>query len=164
MRPADLRLIYEYGYDRNMKLLDQAEKLTEGQFSGEPPFGHDSVRKIFFHIANAEYGWRGGWMTGERPESLQLDDYPDLDSIRTLMGENNEKTLAFIDSLTESTLDEEFIGVPLWQTMTRLQPRHSTAARSRCSDSLRPLARDLDLSRFVFRAEDEGTVTGNREE
>ncbi len=70
MRPAELRLLYEYGYDRNIKLLDQAQELTDEQFSSEPPFGHDSVRQIFFHIASAERGWRGGWQTGERPERL----------------------------------------------------------------------------------------------
>jgi uncharacterized damage-inducible protein DinB len=75
MRPADLRLMYEYGHDRNVKLLDKAEQLSEEQFSGEPPFGHDSVREIFFHVADWERSWRGGWQTGERPVPLNPEDY-----------------------------------------------------------------------------------------
>lgn len=152
MRPAELRLLYEYGYDRNLKLLDQAEKLTEEQFSGNPPIGEHSIRQLFFHIAAAERGWRGGWMTGERPEPLDPDAYADTASIRTLLDQNNEETLAFIDSLSEEDLDGDFAEVPLWQTMTHVA-NHGTQHRAEIAMLLTNLGHspgDVDLVFFAF--------------
>jgi uncharacterized damage-inducible protein DinB len=152
MRPADLRLLYEYGYDRNVKLLDQAEKLTEEEFAGEPPFGHDSVRQVFIHLASAEHGWRGGWQTGERHNRLDPGDYPDIASIRALFDLNNAESLAFIDSLSEDDLDaDDFIGVPLWQTMTHVF-NHGTQHRSEIAMLLTHFGHspgNLDLSILV---------------
>ncbi|CAN5789722.1 DinB family protein [soil metagenome] len=151
MLPADLRLMYEYGHDRNTKLLDQAEKLTEEQLGGDPPFGHDNIRQIFFHIASAERSWRGGWQTGERPPRLDQADYPGLPSIRALIYQNNDDTLAYIDSLTEADLDRDFGGVPLWQTMTHVF-NHGTQHRSEIAMLLTHLGHspgDLDLVFFA---------------
>ena len=158
MRPADLRLMYEYGHDRNMKLLDKAEELTEEQVSGEPPFGHDSVREIFFHVANWERIWRSLWQTGEWPVSLNPEDYPNTDSLRVLMTENNEQTLAYIDRLTEEDLDGEFSprpglpAVPLWQQTTHVF-NHGTQHRGEIAMLLTHFGHspgDLDLALFVF--------------
>jgi uncharacterized damage-inducible protein DinB len=153
MRPADLRLMYEYGYDRNMKLLDTAEILSEEEFSGDPPVGEDSVRKLFFHIAGAERGWRMGWTTGERVPGLSLDDYPDVSSMRTFMEQNNTETLAYIDTLTEDALDATFHVMPLWQAMTHVF-NHGTQHRSEIAMLLTHFGHspgDLDL---VFFAEE----------
>ena len=160
MRPADLRLMYEYGYDRNIRLLDQAEKLTEEQFSGEPPFGHDSVREIFFHIGAAENGWRGAWQTGQRNAPLESDDYPDIASIRELFEMNNRETLAYLDSLTEDDLDADFTvvsnldlpAVPIWETIVHVF-NHGTQHRSEIAMLLTHFGHspgDLDLAYFVF--------------
>ena len=152
MRPADLRLLYEYGYDRNVKLLDQAENLSEEQFSGDPPVGDLSIRQLFFHIANAERGWRTGWATGERVPGLDMDDFPDLASVRGFIDQNNEETLAFIDSLSEEDLDRDFSGIPLWQTMTHVA-NHGTQHRSEIAMLLTHFGHspgDIDLAFFAF--------------
>lgn len=152
MRPADLRLLYEYAHDRNSKLLDKAENLNEEQFSGDPPFGHDSVKQLFFHIARAENGWRGAWITGERQAPIQPEDYPDLAAIRALLDKTSEETLAYIDGLTEDDLDGDFSGAPLWQTITHVF-NHGTQHRSEIAMLLTHFGHspgDLDLAYFVF--------------
>ena len=152
MRTADLRLLYEYGYDRNVKLLEQAQNLTEEQFSGDPPFGQDSVKQLFFHIARAENGWRSAWQTGERQPPVEIDDYPDRAAFRTLFDETSDVTLGYIDSLTDGDLDGDFNGVPLWQTMTHVF-NHGTQHRSEIAMLLTHFGYspgDLDLAFFVF--------------
>jgi len=144
--------MYEYGYDRNLKLLDQAEKLTAEQFSGDPPFGQDSVQSLFFHIAAAERSWRTGWQTGERPSPMNPDDYQEIASLRTLIDQNNEETLAFIDSLSEDDLNRNFADVPLWQTMTHVA-NHGTQHRSEIAMLLTHFGHspgDVDMVFFAF--------------
>jgi uncharacterized damage-inducible protein DinB len=153
MRPTDLRFLYEYGYDRNLKLLDQAEKLTEEQFSGPPPIGDTSVRQLFFHIANAERGWRVGWATRERTPGPSLDDYPDVASLRAFMDQNNEDTLAYIDTLSEEALDEDFFAMPLWQAMTHVA-NHGTQHRSEIAMLLTNFGHSPGDVDMVFYAEE----------
>ncbi len=152
MRSADLRLLYKYAHDRNMKLLEKTGELSDEQFAGDPPFGHDSVKQIFFHIARAENGWRSAWQTGERQPPIELADYPDLPAIRTLLDETSAETLAYIDSLSDDDLDGDFNGAPLWQTMTHVF-NHGTQHRSEIAMLLTHFGHspgDLDLAYFVF--------------
>jgi uncharacterized damage-inducible protein DinB len=155
MRPADLRYLYEFGYDRNRKLLDQAEKLTDEQFAGEPPVGEDSVRRLFFHLANAERGWRVGWQTRERTPGPDFEEYLDAAALRTFIDQNNTDTLAYIDTLSEADLDADFYpGMPLWVAMTHVF-NHGTQHRSEIAMLLTYFGHspgDLDL---VFYAEEQ---------
>jgi len=152
MRTADLRLLYEYSYDRNMKLLDKAENLTGEQFSGDPPFGEDSVKQLFFHIARAENGWRSAWKTGERQPPIEPADYPDLPALRALFDQTSSETLGYIDSLSDADLDGDFNGVPLWQTMAHVF-NHGTQHRAEIAMLLTHFGHspgDVDLAFFVF--------------
>lgn len=148
MRPAELRLMYEYGHARNMQLLDIAEKLTEEQFNSSALHDDWSIRRLLFHIASAERGWRTAWQTGERPARLDLDDYPDVASLRALHEQVHADTLAYIDTLTEEALDADFYpGMPYWVAMTHVF-NHGTQHRSEIAALLTQLGHspgDLDL-------------------
>ena len=156
MRPSDLRYLWEYSYERTGQILDQAENLSDEQYSGSPPFGDKSVRDILVHQLSTERGWRHAWQTGERVEGLEPADFPDVGSLRDRWQVDQKEMFAYLDGLTGRDLDGTFSDAPLWPLIVHVW-NHGTQHRSEVAMLLTHFGHspgDLDLAFFVFeRAE-----------
>jgi uncharacterized damage-inducible protein DinB len=69
-----------------------------------------SVREIVLHIAQEEYGEVQYGLTRqlqEFPPAFESDDYPTIDSLKSLLRDVHDQTLSYLDGLDEGALESE---------------------------------------------------------
>lgn len=89
--------LFAYHWHTNDHLLDLAAELDEASFVEGGTIGARSIHQLFFHIMSTDRNWRLGLETGRQHESLPIDEFPDVDALRTGFG---REKLAW-DSLLE---------------------------------------------------------------
>ena len=86
MRVEDIRMLFDYGYQTNARLLDTAALLTPDQFT-QPVFKIGSIHRTLVHQMSAEWVWRSRLQDGISPTGpLDPADFPSLDAIRVRWG------------------------------------------------------------------------------
>ncbi len=134
-----------YGYDEwaTAKIFDAATGLSAEQLDAQGPIPHGSIRATLLHLLSVHRrylmwwdGSLGGWEAYS--QTFELDDYPDVASLRAFWSENVERTCAFNAHLTDEDAgrfisttmpDGNEFGLPLWQMMQHVS-NHSTQHRS----------------------------------
>ena len=58
MNIQDIKLIYEYNYWSNQRILVASAKVPHEQFSAPASFPYGGLRGTLLHILDAEWGWR----------------------------------------------------------------------------------------------------------
>jgi uncharacterized damage-inducible protein DinB len=58
MNIQDIKLIYEYNYWSNKRILVASAKVSHKQFSAPASFPYGGLRGTLLHILDAEWGWR----------------------------------------------------------------------------------------------------------
>jgi uncharacterized damage-inducible protein DinB len=58
MNIQDIKLIYEYNYWSNKRILVASAKVSHEQFSAPASFPYGGLRGTLLHILDAEWGWR----------------------------------------------------------------------------------------------------------
>lgn len=161
MRADDLRLLFEYNFWANARILRAAEGLSEEQLLAPAPFPSGSLRGTLVHTLSAEWIWRQRWQ-GQMPRAmLAAAEVPTMAAIR----ERWEVEEAALRALLATLNDEDVLqplavvntrGVqqapmPLWQLMLHLV-NHGTQHRSEAAAMLTAAGRspgDMDLVLFL---------------
>ena len=75
MRVEDIRMLFDYGYQTNARLLDTAALLTPDQFT-QPVFKIGSIHRTLVHQMSAEWVWRSRLQDGISPRSTRQTRLP----------------------------------------------------------------------------------------
>ncbi len=145
-----IRTLYDYGRWADEQIFEAAEGLTTEQLNTPGTAGHGSIRDTLVHLISAQHSWLSWWdgsMTAEESMTNSLDPaaYPDVDAVRALWSEVQQQTWAFIDQLTEESVEREYsttlpwsgqtVSFTLWQMMTHVA-NHGTQHRSEAAAML----------------------------
>lgn len=156
MSPEEIRTFYDYNAWANRRALSGAEKLSTEQFTKPLGSSFPSVRDTLAHICGAEWIWLERF-EGRSPSALPSSaQFPDVESLRLHWGDQGQRLLNFVRSLTQGDLDRELeyktlkFGIyrnPLWQSMLHVV-NHGTYHRGQVTTLLRqlgaePLSTDL---------------------
>ena len=107
MNTADIELLIDYNYWANTRILDQAAKLTDEQFTQpQPPgFSPGTFKKTLVHTMGAEWIWRMRCQHGVSPTALLAEaDFPTLDMVVRRWDEEHREMRAFAASITDAQL------------------------------------------------------------
>ncbi len=155
-----IHMIYDYNYWANQRLLDACERLSQAELDAPTKNGYPSLRATLVHALHANWIWLSRWQ-GVSPRSvLDERDFPTLAAIRERWRDEEQRTRAFLATLTEEKLATDVtyqnlkgvsFTLPLWQTLVHLV-NHGTQHRSEVAFMLTALDRspgDLDMSLFL---------------
>ena len=159
MNKQDIQLLYRYNQWSAARILNAASQVTQEQFLAPASFPHGGLRGTLVHALFAEWIWRNRW-EGTSPEArLKPDDFPTFESLRERWQTEEEKLMAFIESLTDERLSGSFSyrdtkGVPheqvLWRAMAHVV-NHGTQHKTEAAALLTDLGHspgDIDLIYF----------------
>ncbi|MFN2183349.1 MAG: DinB family protein [Anaerolineae bacterium] len=88
-------------------LYEALDQLTDDQLAFVPREGLWSLGTVALHIATAEEGWFRYVVTGELDEWPEVNesDYPTVSSIKALLREVHDQTMAYLEALDVADLD-----------------------------------------------------------
>lgn len=123
MRADQVRLLFDYNYWANGRILDAVEKLSFEQYNANVPgVSHGSVRATLVHALAAEQIWRRRCLEGVSPTTLlQEADFPTLEALHALWKVEEAAMRAGLALLTE-----EALGSPLDYRTTNGSPKKET--------------------------------------
>ena len=116
----DLRVLYDYGYWANKKLLQVISQLTPEQFAQPMAGSYGSIRNTLVHVLSAEWGWLERCGGPERGQRLNPDNYPTVESLVEAWNKVEGYVRDFLSELKDEDLarDIEFtIGGPEKRSM-----------------------------------------------
>lgn len=159
MKINDIKLMFEYNYWANKRILSMAEQLTAEQVTQTNDFSWGSLHGTLLHILDTEYGWRVLCQQGKTTPVWTADDYPDLSSIQSQWEEEENEMWEYLDSLSDDDIIGTFsYGVNdgtrtrvLWHCLYHLV-NHGTQHRSECAVMLTDLGQspgDIDFVVFL---------------
>ena len=156
MRAADIRLLFDYSYSANGRVLDAAGRLAPDEFTWLPPIrGGTSVRDILVHTLDAERGWREHLSQGQPDGSPELvpAEFPDVPTLAAAWRADEARMRAWLETLDDDALDapEPRRGRPLWVCLAHVV-NHGTQHRSEAAMLLTHLGQspgDLDFTFFL---------------
>lgn len=117
-----LQTLFAYKFDTTHRLLAIARELQEDELERDPEYGRGSVKALFVHLLSADRGWRIGLETGQQPEGIQADQYPDLDSLQQAFEEEGSAWQTYLASLDQQAVSSE-IELTTRRGMKRTFPR-----------------------------------------
>jgi uncharacterized damage-inducible protein DinB len=159
MNVQDIRVLYDYNYWANSRILDAAAGAPEAAFA-TATLGYCALRDTLVHTLSAEWNWRSRWQGVSPKAMLDPNDFPTLEAVRARWREEAELVYAFLDTLSDGDLQRAFAyttmsGKPmsstLWHTLVHVV-NHGTQHRSELAMLLTGLGRspgDIDLITFV---------------
>jgi uncharacterized damage-inducible protein DinB len=158
MQIGDIRLLYEYNYWANDRILRAADGIGQEELSAPVAFPSGSLRGTLVHTLSAEWIWRMRWQ-GDPPRAMLAEaDFPTLAAIQARWKEEQAAMWAFIAGLSDADLARPLV---LPNTRGEMQPprvlghlmahvvNHGTQHRSEVAAILTLLGRspgDLDLA------------------
>lgn len=110
----DAKELLERWIDVRKGLFQALDKLTDMQLGFVPREGLWSLGTVARHIAGAEEGWFRHVVTREHPEwpaEYAEEDYPTVESVKTLLSEVHARTEAYLTTV-EATAVNQVIEAP----------------------------------------------------
>lgn len=106
MKINDILILYDYHYWATGRILAAAAPISEEQFLDPIGPGLDSLRAIFAHYIDAEYGWRTLWQTGTTDgfETVSEDEFPAVDALVQRWAQEEQATRAYLATLGDDDL------------------------------------------------------------
>lgn len=98
--------IFDYNLWANRRVLNAAERLTEGQFSRKLGESWGSVYHTLVHIMNAEWIWLERWHGNSPREWLPFEDFPTVAAIREHWVGITSEQLTFVKKQTSESLEQ----------------------------------------------------------
>lgn len=141
MQISEIKVLFQYNYWANKRILSTAEKITPGQFSKPDNVSWGSLHGTFVHIMEAEEAWRVMCQSSNiNYEEMTPDNYPTIEAIRTRWDKVERDMVAYLDSLT----DEDLSGIISYDVRGKTRTRvlwhcllhvvnHGTQHRSECA-------------------------------
>lgn len=167
MNKQDIQLLYRYNSWANKRILDSAANITAEQFLATASYPHGGLRGTLTHTLFAEWIWRRRW-EGESPtKRIDPAEFPTLASLRARWLEEEKALDAFVQSLTDETLNSPFqykntrdepLENILWHAMVHLV-NHGTQHRSESAAMLTELGcspGDIDFIVFLREMQKSG--------
>jgi uncharacterized damage-inducible protein DinB len=162
MNIADIKLMYEYNYWANKRILDTAENLSSEQLLLPTGFPWGSLRGTLVHTMDTEYGWRVLVQHQTSTPVMKLEDFPTLAAIRARWDEEEQELWAYLNSLTDADMQGIVSYVAEVETGTITRNRvlwhclyhvvnHGMQHRSECAAMLTNFGHspgDLDFTQF----------------
>jgi uncharacterized damage-inducible protein DinB len=160
MNANDIRMLFDYNYWANARILNAAARLTDEQFSAPGNLSFGGVRGTLVHLFGAEYLWRKRTQERVSPSSLPPESaYPDLATLRTRWDEEERLMRAYLDGLTDEALQETFkyknikgleFEMVLWRALVHVA-NHGTQHRAEVAVLLTDFGQspgDVDMSLY----------------
>lgn len=138
MRIDDLRLLYDYNYWANGKILEAATRLDPSRFVSPLLEGQPSIRTTLLHALDAEFGWRLYLQHERASPVLEEEDFSTIEPLVARWREEEREMRAYLALLTDQDLNEikrytSESGQPrerrLWQALLHVV-NHGTQHRS----------------------------------
>lgn len=109
MNSDDIKLIYEYNYWANHRILTACARVSPEQYTASASplgTGYESLRATVVHILDAEHNWRLLCQGGEVADWSELTeaDLPTLESLQARWQTEEQEMRAFIGSLSDDDL------------------------------------------------------------
>ena len=100
--------LFNYAWHTTAKLMDCAERLTDGQYRAAPGYGRGSIHDLIFHIIQTQRSWRLGMAAGKQvPSQMAIEDYPSLGSLRAALEAERQAWTTLLQSLSEDEIGAE---------------------------------------------------------
>jgi len=158
MKTDQIKLLYEYNYWANWRILTACAQLGPEQYIASATFG--SVRANLIHIVSSEWAWRLLLQGNTWPEDLTQADLPTLDALRERWHAEQREMMAYIGRLSDEDLNG-IIRYPLstgtvrervlWHCLLHLV-NHGTQHRSEAAALLTSCGQspgDVDFTLFL---------------
>jgi uncharacterized damage-inducible protein DinB len=138
MNRADIQLLFQYNDWANIRVLDQAARISPDQYSTPADVPHGSLRGTLVHALAAEVRWRQRWQGDSTTPMPDENDLPTFDALRKRWAVETRSLNEFLFSLTEDDLNRKFHykrtrGEPLenvlWHTLAHVV-NHGTQHRT----------------------------------
>ncbi|HET8846985.1 MAG TPA: DinB family protein [Ktedonobacteraceae bacterium] len=164
MQIDQIKELYEYNHWANERLWQAIEGLNEDQLKSDIHNGIGSILTTLLHMVNAVWTWRTRWQGGMPINVLRIEDFPDLQAVRTRWLEEEKQVQGFLATLHDESLEQELryirpaapdqvLSQPLWKMLFHLI-NHQTQHRSEIAMQLTTLNHspgELGMSVFFNR-------------
>jgi uncharacterized damage-inducible protein DinB len=131
MRKTDIRMLIDYMYWVNHRLLEAAADLTAEQFREPATVTTRDLRATLVHELDVEWSWRLNLLQTPIEEigseqELQPEDYPDVKTLRSHWARDEAEMRAWIDALSDEDLEGVVASAftrdrrPLWQYLLHI--------------------------------------------
>ena len=157
MQADDLRLLFDYNYWANARILRSTAHLSHEQFIASGAASHGGVRDTLAHALGAEHIWRVRCQEGVSPTTLPAPaDFPTLEALTTVWRSEEAAMRGYLAGLDDAGLNQPVhykttkgmaMQSTLWHILTHML-NHGTQHRSEAAMLLTALDRspgDLDL-------------------
>lgn len=147
MNTEDIRLLYDYNFWANRRILEACRPLTPEQFTRSLGSSFPSVHATLVHICEAEWLWLERWHGRSAPGLRPPSDFPDFSSVERRWTEVERNLIDYVASLRAEDLarvvhHKTTQGVPQaaphWQMLQHLV-NHGTYHRGQVATMLRQL-------------------------
>ena len=153
-----IQTLYRYNAWANARILDAAEQLRAEQFLASGGASYDSLRDTLVHTMSGQWIFLERWRGRSPRAMLDVQQFPDLPSIRGHWDGIEGETQAFLAELSDAqlALDVEYTNTegerwayPLWQQMIH-QVNHATQHRSEAAVMLTQLGHSPGWLDFLY--------------
>ena len=160
MNISDIRLIFDYNYWANAKLLNNAHEVTHEQYVAPASFPYGGLRGTLVHILEAEWSWRLRFQGLGYGDELLPDIFATPEQLKAHWKTEENAMRHFLDGLTDgdlirhvryTTLSGEVRDRILWQSLLHVA-NHGTQHRAEAAALLTEYGRspgDIDLNVFL---------------
>lgn len=108
MNIETLQMLYNYNWTAHRKIWQIITELTDEQFTRNVDYAFDSIHGQVVHVMGAEWIWLSR-LKGINPTTIFLnEDYPTRPAIRAGWDEIETEFRAYLDTLQDDILQEEF--------------------------------------------------------
>jgi uncharacterized damage-inducible protein DinB len=151
MQASEVRFLF--GYDRwaTRRVLNTASDLEEAAWSRPNLIGERGLGGILVHGLGAHQRWRNAWQGRDDKPRPELEPLLTAGDLRDRWEAEWAAFDAYLDGLSDETVNAPWDGVPLWQMMVHLV-NHGTQHRSEAAALLTGAGRsagDLDFIDYV---------------
>jgi uncharacterized damage-inducible protein DinB len=160
MKADEIKLLFEYNFWANQRILAACSKLSEAQYTAVTLFG--CLRPTLIHILDGEVGWRSIFQAAQnfQFDTITEASLPTFAELATRWATEQQTLRTYLDSLT----DEQVSGIirypidnglirerPLWHCLLHLI-NHGTQHRSEAAAMLTSFQHspgELDVTVFL---------------
>ncbi|MGZ4975481.1 MAG: DinB family protein [Limisphaerales bacterium] len=160
MNIQDIRLVYEYNYWANKRILAQCKNITQEKFIASAEFPYGGLRGTVVHILEAEWGWRTRFQNLGVASEMLATEFPTLTALESRWGEEEKTMRTYLASLQDEDMNShvrypidngEIRDRILWHCLVHVV-NHGTQHRSEAAALLTRLGQspgDLDFTVFL---------------
>jgi uncharacterized damage-inducible protein DinB len=107
MHLADIKLLYDYNYWANQRILAMTAQVTPEQFVAPSSHSFSSLRGTLVHTLDVEFSWRLVLQGQGFPPEMKAADFPTTGAIQERWQQEEQTMQAYLDTLH----DEDLAGI-----------------------------------------------------